>query len=415
MSATKTENAVLTIVVTVMCCCLGQTARSAETDWPQWRGPNRDGLSNCVRLLKRWPDGGPRRLWTTDGLGDGYSTVAVVGNQIYTTGQTEGVEFLFALSTTGRHLWKREIGPGWTKNYQSARCTPTVQEGVVYAISGMGVLSCFEATSGRTIWSVDTVERFSGVIPRWGMAESVLVEGPYVFCTPGGPDASAVALDKRTGDTVWTSKGHSEPSSYCSPIFLRLDNSYVLLTMTERSVLGVDATNGNVLWTHGHVNSFRVNANTPVYHDGAIYVTSGYGKGGELLELSPDGSEVSVRWTDKTLDCHHGGVVLVDGYIYGSAGRSGIWTCLELETGKIMYEARGVGKGSVTNADGMLYCYGERGELALVPATPKEHKIVSSFRIALGTGRHWAHPVVANGRLYIRRGDTLMAYAVTAK
>lgn len=407
-------NLIKLVILMTMCCLLSQAAHGNQTPWPQWRGMQRDGHSECVGLLDKWPAAGPKQLWKTEGLGAGYSSVSVTHDRIYTTGQIEKKDYLFAMNKQGRLLWQREIGPGWFKNYASARSTPTVVDKRIYVMTGAGTVGCFEAESGRRLWSVDIVKRFAGRVPRWGMAESLVILSDRLFCTPGGKDASIVALNRHTGETLWTSQGLNDASGYCSPLIVELNHRPILLTMTEKAAIGMDTRDGTVLWRHGHVNSFKVNANTPIYRDGRIYVTSGYGKGGELLEVSDQGT-VSVRWSDKTLECHHGGVVLVDGYIYGSAGKTGKWICLDFNTGRIMYETRGVGKGAVTYADGMLYCYGENGKVALVPASPHEHKIVSSFRINSGKGRHWAHPVVADKRLYIRHGEVLMAYDIAKR
>jgi len=289
-------------------------------------------------------------------------------------------------------------------------------------MSGNGRVVCFDAKTGEEKWAVDTLKRFDGKNIRWGISESVLVDGNNLMCTPGGKDATIVALNKMTGETVWTSKGLSEKSCYSSLILVERGGNRLVVNITENSLVGVDADTGKVLW----VDKFEeyqekpknINPVTPVYYNGCVYATSGYDDGGAMLELSPDGSKVSRKWVDTTLDCHHGGVVIVGGYIYGAnwkSNRDGNWVCLDWDSGKVMYEKEWICKGSITYADGMLYCYEEKeGTVALVKASPEGFDIVSSFEVSKGTGKHWAHPVVCDGRLYIRHGDALMVYDIKA-
>ncbi len=405
-------------------CLIGlsfySTAEAA--DWPQWRGPNRDGKSSETGLLKKWPEGGPKLLWSIDGLGTGFSTVSVADGLLYTTGMVGREGILFAYDLQGNLKWKKSYGAEWRGSSPGVRTTPTVDQDRVYVMSGHGRVVCFDAKTGEEKWAVDTLKRFDGKNIRWGISESVLVDRNNLICTPGGKDATIVALDKMTGETVWTSKGLSEKSCYSSLILVERGGNHLVVNITENSVVGVDADTGKVLW----VDKFEeyqekpknINPVTPVYYNGCIYATSGYDDGGAMLELSPDGSKVSRKWVDTTLDCHHGGVVIVDGYIYGAnwkSNRDGNWVCLDWDSGKVMYEEEWICKGSITYADGMLYCYEEKeGTVALVKASPEGFDIVSSFEVSKGTGKHWAHPVVCDGRLYIRHGDALMVYDIKA-
>jgi len=384
-------------------------------DWWQWRGPNRDAKSSETGLLKKWPEGGPKLLWAVEGLGKGFSTVAVADGAIYTTGMMENGEgVLFVYDFAGKPKWKQIFGPDWNKSRPGTRGTPTVDANRVYVMSGLGKLSCFDAGTGEPKWSVDTVKGFKGKIPKWGIAESVLIDGNNVICTPGGPDASIVAFDKLTGKTVWQTKGFSEASAYCSPMIIERGGTRLILTMTARAIVAVQSQSGNVLWHQPHITKYPIHPNTPIYHDGMIYATSGYGAGGQMVKLSPDGTSVTAVWTDKKLDCHHGGVVLINGYIYGTNFK-GALVCLELASGKVMYTAEGVGKGSVVYADGMIYCYSEKGTVGLINPSGEKCEVVSTFKVTRGSGQHWAHPVIANGRLYIRHGNALMAYEIKAR
>ncbi|MHC4632494.1 MAG: outer membrane protein assembly factor BamB family protein, partial [Planctomycetota bacterium] len=371
-------------------------------DWPQWRGPNRDGKSLETGLLKRWPNGGPKLLWSIEGLGTGFSTVSVADSLLYTTGMVGREGILFAYDLQGNLKWKKSYGAEWRGSSPGVRTTPTVDQDRVYVMSGNGRVVCFDAKTGEEKWAVDTLKRFDGKNIRWGISESVLIDRNNLICTPGGQDATIVALDKMTGETVWISKGLSEKSCYSSLILIERGGNRLVATMTEDSVVGVNADTGKVLW----LDKFEeyqeepkdINPVTPVYCDGCVYTTSGYDNGGAMLELSPDGTKVSRKWVDTILDCHHGGVVIVNGYIYGAnwkSNRDGNWVCLDWDSGKVMYEKEWICKGSITYADGMLYCYEEKeGTVALVKASPEGFDIVSSFEVSKGSGRHWAHPVV---------------------
>jgi outer membrane protein assembly factor BamB len=267
---------------------------------------------------------------------------------------------------------------------------------------------------------VEAVQKFNGEYPSWGIAESPLIVDDKVIATPGGKDASLVALNKMTGETIWKTTGLSELGSYCSPILVAWGGKKIIVTQLDKSFVGIDASNGKVLWTDpfaSYQNDPKgINPVTPLYYDGKIYVTSGYDDGGALYELSADGTKISRKWIDKTLDTHHGGVVLIDGYLYGSnwlSNRKGNWVCLDWNGGKVMYEQEWHNKGPIIFADGMLYCYDEKdGNFALVNLNPQKFEVVSSFKVSFGSGPHWAHPVIADKRLYIRHGDALMVYDI---
>ncbi len=381
-------------------------------DWPQWRGANRDGRSAETGLLKQWPEGGPKLLWSVKGIGVGYASVSVKDGMVYTTGMVGKTGTLFAFDTDGKKKFAKTYGPEWTKNFPGSRSTPTIDDALAYVVSGYGNVVCFDAKSGARKWSVDALKKFRGRNISWGISESPLIVGDKLIVTPGGKDASVVALDKKTGKTIWTSKGLSATSAYCSPLEVQLSGGRMIVQMLSGLVVGLDAATGKTLWTYRYKQ--RVCANTPIWVDGSVFVTSGYGKGAELIRVS--GKAAERVWSEKTMDCHHGGAVLVDGYIYATSHRNGRgkWVCLDARTGKVMWTDSGVGKGSVIYADGMLYCYGENGEMGLVKPSPKGFQLVSGFRISQGSGKHWAHPAVANGRLYIRHGDVLMCYDIKA-
>jgi outer membrane protein assembly factor BamB len=344
--------------------------------------------------------------------------VSVANGRIYTTGIVDGNGYLFSLDRDGRLKWKTSYGPEWTKNYVGARTTPTVDGDRVYVMSGRGRVACFSAEDGAERWAVDTQKEFGQRAIRWGHAESVLIHGNLAVCTPGGEKALMVALDKMTGKTVWTCSGLDDKAAYCSPLLIDDGERRLITTATAKHIVGIDIRNGDLLWKYPYENQWQAHANTPLYHDGGIYVTSGYDKGGIMLRLSPDGKKVTLAWQDETLDNHHGGAVVVDGYIYGSSwkgNRDGNWVCLDWETGEVKYDTPWENKGQIVFAEGMLYCYTEKsGMVGLVKATPDGFKPVGSFQVTEGTNQHWAHPAIAEGVLYIRHGDTLLAYDIKA-
>jgi outer membrane protein assembly factor BamB len=395
---------------------VGVNGETAGKSWFQWQGPNRDNKSAETNLLKSWPEDGPKMVWFVEGMAEGFSAVSIANGYIYTTGTVDKQGWIFAVDLEGNLKWKKMYGPEWAGRHPGARGTPTIDENNIYVIGGMGTVSCFEAKTGQEKWTVDPFKDSEGMLGRYGIAESALIIGEKLIFTPGGSKATMVALNKKTGETIWASKSIGEKSAYCSPILIERGGTKLIVTMTENSIIGVDAEDGNMLWQYDcekyQGEPKDINPNTPVYHDGCIYVTSGYEKGGAKLKLSEDGKKIeSQEWVNLKLDCHHGGVVLVDGYIYGS-NMDGKWLCLNWDNGEIMYEKNWLGKGSITYAEEMLYCYAERGTVGLVKATPDDFTVVSSFKISKGDDEHWAHPVICDGRLYIRHGNALIAYDI---
>ncbi len=399
------------MMIFLMLFCLGYSVASSQIE-SQWRGPNRDGVYPNENLLKKWPDEGPKLLWSAEGLGAGYSSPAVTSGHIYLTGMIRGEGFLFAFDKNGQLAWKVSYGPEWDGSRPGARTSPTVVGDRIYLMSAEGRAVCF-STDGKKIWSVNLIEEFGARNLQWGMTESPLVDGDRVFYTPGGRGVMFVALDRHSGRTIWKIKGNGQTSGYCSPCLVKHGERRLLLTMTANYVVGIDADTGEYLWHHSHVTDYDVNANTPLYHDGYLYTVSGYSTGGQMFKLSEDGKSIQQVWTQDTLDSQMGAAVLVAGYIYGSGHSSRGWHCLDWKTGKVQYTAREIGnKGAIIFSDGMMYCYSERGDVALVKPNPRMFEVVSSFRIREGTGEHWAHPVIKDGRLYIRHGDALMVYEI---
>ena len=381
----------------------------------EWRSSQRDGIYRGEQLLDVWPDAGPKPLWYAEGIGAGFSSPTVTPDGVYTTGMVDGTGYLSAFDLAGKQLWRSAYGPEWAKDYPGARTTPTVAGNRVYLMSAHGTVVCMDA-DGKKLWSADLVERFGAQPVRWGMTESLLVDGDVLYCTPGGPEAAVVALDRHNGKTIWEAKGNGESSAYCSPCLVTHGNRRLIVTMTRRSVIGIDTDTGELLWRHDHVTKYDVNPNTPLYQDGHLFSFSGYGSGGQKLKLADDGTGLDRVWAQPTLDSQIGSAILIDGFLYGSGHNNRGWHCVDWGTGEVKYTENVLGrKGNIVYADGMAYCYGERGDVGLVKLSPNAFEVVSSFKVDRGSGQHWAHLVVNGGRLYVRHGEALMVYDISAK
>jgi len=402
---------------------LGAVFASAATagdaaDWPQFHGPRRDNLSAETGLLKQWPAEGPKLLWTAKGLGHGFSTVAITGGLIYTTGNIGPDTVIAALDLDGKPQWTAKNGPADKHDRPGTRSTPTVEGGRLFHEGSLGDLACLEARTGKAVWSVNILKKFGGRTPQWGLAESPLVDGNRVICAPGGPEVGLVALDKATGETLWACKETTEKPGYASPIAIEFGGVRQYVTLLQKSVAGMRADTGKLLWQVPHAAFADETVSTPLFQDRFVVVST-LGPGGtQCIELSGEGDAIAAKsaWQTNALNSHHGGVILLSGHVYG-ANAGGKWLCLDLKTGKVAHAGDGVGKGSLTYADGMLYTYAENGgEVGLVKATPQGHEVVSRFRIpAGGSGLCWAHPVVCGGRLYLRHGDFLYCYDIQAR
>ena len=401
------------VLAVVAAASLAQAARTYE--WPQWRGPSRDGQSRERSFMARWPDGGPKLLWTAKGIGQGFTTVAISDGRIYTAGNIGNDTVITAIDLTGKTAWQIKNGPAYRKDPPGTRGCPTLYKGWLYHESPMGHVICVDPKTEMKIWTVDLIERFNGRDITWGLSESLLLDREYVICCPGGPRAGMAALNRKTGKTVWVCDELGDKAGYASPILVDYKGLRQIVTMTGEAAVGVHAKTGKLLWRFEHKTSHDANVPTPIFSDtGHIFIASGYGSGGVLLKVLVSGDRSMVRdvWRNKELDNHHGGVLLVNGHLFGSSHR-GKWVCLDLRTGKSTYTVDGIGKGSLTYADGKFYIFGENGKVALVKAASRTHDIISQFTIPSGgRGAKWAHPVVCNGRLYIRHGDSLFCYDI---
>jgi outer membrane protein assembly factor BamB len=387
-------------------------------EWPQFRGPRRDNVSRETGLMKKWPSSGPKLLWTAEDIGEGFSTVAIANGLIYTTGNIGIDTVITALDLDGKLKWTARNGPAYRREKPGTRSTPTIDDGRLYHENADGDIVCLEAGTGSKIWSLNILDKFDGRNITWALAESLLVDGDNVICTPGGQTVGIAALNKNTGRTVWTCKGINDKPGYSSPIVFEFKGLRQIVVLMAQSVVGVNAENGRLLWRVKHVTPFDENINTPIYHNGCVFVCSRT-TGSRLFRLNVDGEKASVEqvWKSELLESQHGGIILLDGYLYGSCrtGSLGPWACLDFKTGRRMYAEAGIGTGSLTYADGLIYAFNQSGTVALVRPTPHAFQIISRFSIPKGgKGPTWAHPVVCNGRLYIRHGNFLYCYDVKA-
>lgn len=385
----------------------------------QWRGPNRDGIYPDTHLLKEWPAEGPELLWSFEGLGTGQGSVAVANEKVYITGIPDTITSegcLFAFDTNGKLLWKKNYGKDWTGIFPGARSTPTVVDDLVYVESGNGSVICMNAQNGETVWTVDFFKDFQADSVQFGFAESLLVDGDKIYCTPGGKVNNMVALNRFTGKKIWSSPAYGEMATYCSPILINHNGQRLVVNLTSTSIIGLDADTGEMYWRINQFQDNKIHANTPVYFEGKLLVLSASKRdssGLVMLKLSPDGKKADIVWRNKEYTNLMGGFILNDGFVYGSAHIQPKWFCVDTNTGLTKYIARELGGGPVIFADGLFYCYSEKdGEIALAKGNPEQFSIISKFKVPLGTAQHWAHPVIANGKLYVRHNDAVMVYDI---
>lgn len=376
-----------------------------------WRGPHRNGIYPANQLLDEWPAHDPVEAWSFVGLGQGHTSAVVGKERVFITGIVENLGHLFAFDKNGGLLWKKAYGPEWTRNYAGTRSTPILVNDLLYFLSGQGEVYCLRADDGAAVWSLNIHQQFKAPILEWGISEQLLVHGDRLFCTPGGP-FSVVALDRYTGKTIWQSPNNGESASYCSSILVRHGEINMIITMLQKSVIGVDADSGELLWRHPHIAPYDIHANIPIYFDRFVYFQAGEGGTGQLLKIAPDGKSVAMVWESNSLDTLTGGMLLLNGYIYGSGYSKNGFQCLVWQTGAPQYVTTALKRANVIYADGKIYAYSERGTIALIKPNPKKFELISSFEMQHGDGPHWAHLVIDNGRLYVRHGDVLVVYDI---
>jgi outer membrane protein assembly factor BamB len=394
----------------------GQAASQAGTDWPQWRGPSRSAVSPETGLLRSWPAAGPPRAWSASNLGAGFGSIAVSRDRIFVQGMRNSQSVVSVLNRAdGKLVWVKPIGRASDNDRgPGPRGTPTVDGDRLYVLTENGDLASLRVQDGTIVWQRNILRDFGGRNIGWLISESPLVDGNNVIVSPGGRGAGMAALDKITGKTVWVSKELSDEAGYSSPIAADVQGVRTIMTLTGQAGVGVRASDGKLMWRHTAVSNGTANIATPVFHDNKVFYTSDYGTGGALLALRAQDGEVRAQEVYFTRDMqnHHGGVVVVNGYLYGF--HNAILTCLEFATGKVMWRNRSVGKGSLAYADGSLYLWSENNVVGLADASPTGYRETGRFRLPEQGWPSWAHPVVSGGRLYIRDQGILTAYNIRA-
>jgi outer membrane protein assembly factor BamB len=416
-------------VTRILCYAVLLSSAFAE-DWPQWQGPDRNAISKERGLLQEWPKDGPPLAWRLKGLGGGDSAPSIAAGRIFGMGNRGDDEVVWALSEKdGKELWSARLGPAFKQQVPQGKegpgCTPTVDGELLYVEGLAGNLACLQVKDGRIVWQLNLQTDFGGQIPTWSYRESPLVDGDKVICTPGGEDATLLALDKLTGKTIWKSQVPGSPKpAYASAIAIEFDGQREYVQVTQKALVGIAATDGKFLWRYDRcANAHGINCSTPIYQDGKVFAASAYGAGGGLVKLSKDengGVKAEEVYFSRKMQNHHGGMILLDGALYGANGgnEGGALVCLEFKTGNVLWDERDdpdhrAPKGAIALADGRLYYRTEKGAVLLIEANPKEYVERGRFdQPDRSSQPAWSHPVIANGKLYLRDQDLLLCYDV---
>ena len=395
---------------------------SPDNEIAQWGGPARDGTFPETGLLKQWPAEGPALKLKIENLGKGLSQPVLYKNVFYVTGlKSDSLDVISACDMNGKLLWEKTYSRAWIRTYPESRGTPTIENNLIYLIGGMGDLVCLSTIGGEEIWRKEPLKDFEGKNMYWGNVESVLLTDEAALYVTGGNKTTLVAYHKKTGELLWKSKSMGGSKSYASSSLIEWAGMKIVLVQTSDDLIGIDAGNGNVLWSYNTIQFHTEKgkgeaANTPLFFRGDIFITYGNEQPAMLFHISDDGKSISLKWKNNVLDTHHGGLVLLNGAIYGSTmldNTRGNWASVDWETGKTNWEKEWFTKGSVISADGLLYFYEEKGgHVALIQPDTGDLKIVSTFQVKGGEGPHWAHPSIYNKMLLIRHGSVLLVYDI---
>jgi len=404
------------LIATLAAALLSAAQTTAPAEWSQWRGPNRDGISQETGLLKDWPAGGPRQVWRATGVGNGYSSFSASQGRLYTLGARGNTEYVIALDrATGKKLWEYANGRRFQNDRgDGPRSTPTIEDNFLYTLGGSGDLTCLDAASGQKIWSLNLVQQYGGINPYWGYSESPLIVGDRILVNAGGRRASIVAVNKADGKPIW--QQHNDEAGYSSPMLLRTGSLAQVIFFTGQRALAVDPRDGRLLWSYNKASNNTANIATPIVRGTLVFLSSDYGTGAALLDVKAAGNIASATELYFTRDMrnHHASSVLVGDHVYGFS--SSILTALKFETGDMAWRDRSVGKGSLIYADQRLYLYSEEGVVGLAEANPVAYREHGRFSLPQDSGQpHWSHPIISNGTLIVRDQDTVYAYDVRVK
>ena len=386
-------------------------------DWPMFHGVDGENRSAETGLLTTWPEGGPELIWKIDGIGEtisGYSTVSIQNGRLFTTGNRNKRSILYCFDLNGKKLWEYDNGPAWTGSYPGTRSTPTIDGDYVYDFTAHGGLTCL-TVEGKKVWNRNMLADFEAENPTWALAESIRIDGDRLYCAPGGKKGSLVALDKRTGKTIWTTPWLGEKTAYASPVIIERNGRRIIVTLYAKGVFGADAQTGELLFTFRHEQRYDVLCMRPIYHDDHLLIAAPE-VGAVMLKLSDKNGKIVVEeaWRSRDLDHLHDSVLLIDGFLYGSSYyyRGGVFICVDWKTGSTQYSGgRDVGRGQLTWAEGLIYFTSERGDVLLIRPNPEKYEVISRFQLTMaGDAPTWAHPVICGKRLYIRDDTTLYCY-----
>jgi outer membrane protein assembly factor BamB len=414
----KMKNSSILFILILLLTSFSVTTRTFE-----WRGPDRTGIYNESNLLKTWPAEGPKKLWSVNTIGNGFVSPVFTDENFYVTGEVDSMEILYSFNLKGEKQWQTTLGREWMKSFPGSRSAPTIVDDLLYVGTGLGNLFCIDRSNGKIIWSKNLISDFNGVLPLHGHSESALILGEKIFWTTGGKDNNVVALNRFNGNLIWSNKGFGERSAYNSPKLIELPSRKIVVTFSAYHLMGIDASKGTLLWSQLQDNYppekrlpgyGDTHSNTVLYEKGFIYYAAGDGNCGVKLKLSDDGMKVTELWRNKNFDSYMGGIVKIGDYLYGCGTVRPDLLSINATTG-VLTDSLRVGTGAVIAADSMLYYYTQKGDMMLLSYNQGKIKKVSSFRIIEGTLQHFSHPVIHQGVLYLRHGNTLMAFDIHGK
>ena len=384
---------------------------TSKQEIAQWRGPDRNGIYPEKNLLTQWPDSGPKLLWKYDELGSGYASAAVTSNRVYTVGAIDSINYIFTFDTGGKLLWKKKLGPEWMSQWPGMRSSPVIYKGLGYALSGLGVLYCFNAENGDIIWQKDIKKEYNGLCVEGFFCENLVIDGDKLFCTPAGADAYVVALNRKTGDLIWKTKGTNDSTAFASPILIELGGKKFFVNQTKKFLFSVNAETGELAWKY-KLNDFPM-PGTPFFRNGYLYAVDSWKSGGLMLKLSDDGSSVKEVWRSAAIASQQGDMVVLGDRMYGNGSKGRKFACCDFSTGnEIFSDSTKAWINNIVSAENLLYCYDIKGEFKLLRPTEKGFDKVGSFKVKGGTGYHCSHPVIKDGRLYVRHDNSLFVYDI---
>lgn len=387
------------------------TQCNSKQEVAQWRGPERNGIYPGTNLLTQWPEGGPKLLWKYDSLGNGYSSAAVTFDRVFTVGTIDSISYVFSFNHYGKFRWKKELGRDWTKNWPGIRSTPVIYGNLGYVSNGFGVIYCFDAESGDVKWKRDIINDYNGNYPEFGFCENLLVDGEKIFCTPAGKDADVVALNRKTGELIWKTQGNNDSTAYTSPILFSVGDKKYFVTQTSKKLISVNSETGEVAWIY----KLKGNPlpNTLMFRNGYLFAVDAWKSGSFMLKISDDGKSVKEVWRNVQLEPQQGDMVVLGNRMYGAGNDGKVFACYDWSTGKEIYsDSTKAQIINIISAEDLLYCYEVRGDFKLLKPTEKGFEKLGSFTVKGGSNLHCSHPVIKDGRLYVRHDNSLFVYDI---